>query len=141
MGYDMDLGVFKKKTLERLQKETSECSLSDLYSNYLFAWMYPEKHKIPKDEEARCICSLNKDVFEGFFDKPVENDEAIIIDKDTYFKMHEWLGNKLKSITAYDFISNPNYEYEVPIWIVAYKNMMKEEIDFDTEIVIFQHDW
>lgn len=141
MGYDMDLGVFKKKTLERLQKELPEYSLSDLYSNCLFAWMYPKEYEIPKDEEARCICSLNKDVFEGFFDESVENDEAIIIDKNTYLKMYEWLENKLKITTAYDFISNPDYEYEVPVWIVAYKNMMKEEIDFDTEVVIFQHDW
>ena len=55
--------------------------------------------------------------------------------------MYEWLENKLKTTTAYDFISNPDYEYEVPTWIVAYRSMMKEEIDFDTEVVIFQHDW
>lgn len=141
MGYDMDLGVYKKKTLKRLQKEIPECSLSDLYSSCLFAWMYPEEYEIPKDKEARCICSLNIDVFEGFFDKSVENDDTIIIDKDTYSKMLKWLENKLKSTTAYDFIRNPDYEYEVPIWIVAYKNMMKEEIDFDNEVVIFRHDW
>ena len=80
-------------------------------------------------------------MFDGFFEKPVENDEAIIVDKNTYYKMLKWLENKLKSTTAYDFINNPDYEYEVPVWIVAYKNMIKEEIDFDTEIVIFQHDW
>lgn len=137
----MDLGVFKKKTLKRLQKEAPEYSLSNLYSDYLFAWMHPEEYEIAKDEEARCICSLNKDVFEEFFERPVKNDEAIIIDKNTYLRMYKWLENKLKTTTAYDFISNPDYKYEVPVWIVAYKNMMKEEIDFDTEVVIFQHNW
>lgn len=141
MGYDMDLGVFKKKTLERLQKEAPEYSLSGLYSNCLFAWMYPEEYEIPKDEEARCICSLNKNVFDGFFDEPVANDEAIMIDENTYSKMCNWLENKLKTITAYDFINNPNYEYEVPVLIAAYKSMIKEKIDFNTETVIFQHNW
>ena len=141
MGYDMNLSVFKKKTLERLQEELPKCSLSDLYSNCLFAWIYPEEYEISKDEEARCICSLNKNVFDGFFDKPIANNKAIIIDEDTYYKMYKWIENKLKTITAYDFISNPNYEYEVPVWIAAYKNMVKEKIDFNTETVIFQHDW
>lgn len=45
MGYGMYLGVFKKKTLERLQGELPESSLSDLYSNYLFAWLYPEEYE------------------------------------------------------------------------------------------------
>ena len=36
----------QKKTLERLQGELPESSLSDLYSNYLFAWLYPEEYEV-----------------------------------------------------------------------------------------------
>ena len=46
MRYGMYLGVFKEKTLERLQGELPEFSLSDLYSNYLFARLYPEEYEV-----------------------------------------------------------------------------------------------
>lgn len=42
VGYDADIVVFKKKTLQNIQEVLPDYSFKDLYSNYLFTRMYPE---------------------------------------------------------------------------------------------------
>lgn len=141
MGYDMDLGVFKKKTLERLQKEAPEYSLSGLYSNCLFAWMYPEEYEIPEDETALWISSPCKDIFDEFVDGEFKNGEVRIIDKEMYSKFYHWLEDRLKNTTLYNLIDSDMDEQYVGSLVDTYKNMRDKPVDFETEFVVFQHDW
>ena len=145
MGYDMQLVVFKNKTLESIKKEIeiaeSEYPFSDLYSECLYAWLYPEDYKIPKDEEGKYICSENRRIFKGFFDKEIENGEAVIIDKETYSKMFKWLEKKLKSTSLFDLVDSANNEADIYPFIRVYKNMRESTINFEEEFVVFEHDW
>lgn len=141
MGYNMEIVVFKKKTLEEVQKYMKDYTFSDLYSDYLFTRLYPDDYDFPDDERAKPIVDLNRNVFKEFFNPPLNNDIAIIIDEHTYDKMLLWLENKLKTTTLYDLKDDDDYEYDAHIWIMCYKQMKKAKIDFETEFVVFQHDW
>lgn len=142
MGYDMKMVIFKKKTLEKLKKEiskeNSEWSFSDIFSRYLFAWKYIEEYDIPKDEEAKCICSESCRIFDNFFKEEIKNDDAIIIDKDTYNNMFKWLKDKLKAISLLDLVDDKT-DYK-PL-LRVYKGMRDANIDFDKEFIVFEHNW
>ena len=143
MGYDMQLSIFKKKTLEWIEKELEheKYTFSDIFSECLYAWLYPEEYEIPKGEEGRYICSENINIFKDFLGGKVENCEAIIIDKETYHSMFNWLENKLKAMSLLDFVDDPEAEYLIYPYIRVYRNMRDANINFDEEFVVFEHDW
>ena len=133
MGYDMQLCIFKKKTLDYIKQElkSEQYEFSEIYSEVLFCWLYPNDYKIPTDEIGKYICYEITNIFEEFFKPKIENGQAIIIDESTYNKMLKWLENKLKAKNKIDM-----YPY-----IRVYKNMKNTNIDFKTEFVVFEHDW
>lgn len=137
----MELTVFKKKTLSKIKNKIHEGSISDLYSECLFAYLYPEDYEIPKEEVGRYICSESTRVFDEFFNRKIDNDEVIIIDEKTYKQMYGWLENKLKTTTLYDLVDGRENEIGIDSIIRTYKNMREEVIDFENEFVIYTHDW
>ena len=141
MGYDADIVAFKKQTLQNIQEVLPDYSFRDLYSNYLFTRMYPEEYDFPEDEKAKWISSPCRDIFSEFFDDDFENEEARIIDKETYYKFYYWLENKLRRTTLYNLVDSGMDERYISSLVDTYKNMRDTSVDFNTEFVIFQHDW
>ena len=142
MGYDMDMAVLKRKSLEEAQKFFPTYTFKELYSNLLFAKLYPDEYEISEDEKGRWITWSNRNIFQDFFEPKLENDEVIIVDEDTYNKMVDWLEEKLKNKTLYDCACDKEYdEYEAETMIRVYRQMKKENVNYDTEFIVYQHDW
>lgn len=141
MGYDADIVAFKKKTLQNIQEVLPDYSFKDLYSNYLFTRIYPDEYDFPEDEKAKWISSPFSDIFNEFFDDNFENEEVRIIDKDTYYKFYYWIEDKLKTTTLYDLVDSGMDKQYVSSLVDTYKNMRDKPVDFETEFVVFQHDW
>ena len=121
MGYDSDIIAFKKKTLKNIQEILPDYSFRDLYSNYLFTRIYPDEYNFPEDEKAKWISSPSSDIFNEFFDGKFENEEARVIDKETYYKFYHWLEDKLKSITLYNLVDNDIDEQYISSLVDTYK--------------------
>ena len=141
MGYNADIVAFKKKTLQNIQEVLPDYSFRDLYSNYLFTRIYPDEYDFTDDEKAKWISSPCKNIFSEFFDDNFENEEARIIDKYTYYKFYYWIEDKLKTITLYNLVDSGMDERYISSLVDTYKNMRDTSVDFNTEFVIFQHDW
>ena len=142
MGYDMDMVVLKRKSLEEAQKLFPKYTFRDMYSSFLFSRLYPDEYEIPEDEQGRRITWANRNIFRDFFEPKLENDEAVIINEVTYNKMVDWLEKKLKSKTLYDCACNKEYDdYKVAEMIRVYRQMKEEKIDYVTEFIVYQHDW
>ena len=141
MGYDASIVVFKKKTLQNIQETLPDCSFGDLYSNYLFTRIYPEEYDFPDDEKAKWVSSPCKNIFSEFFDGNFDNEEVRIIDEETYYKFYHWLEDKLRNTTLYNLIDSDMDEQYIGSLVDTYKNMRDIPVDFDTEFVVFQHDW
>lgn len=142
MGYDMSLVVLKNKTLNNIRKEFPDYTFSEMYSSFLVYYLYPDDYIIPEDEVGREIVWSNRDIFYNFFEGNLKNDEAIIIDENTYIKMFGWLENEMKGKTLYDVaIDESDNLCEIEEMIRAYRQMRKEKIDFESEFVVYHHDW
>ena len=141
MGYDAKIIAFKKKTLQNIQEVLPDYSFKDLYSNYLFTRMYPEEYDFPEDEKAKWISSPCRDIFSEFFDGNFENEEARVIDEETYYKFYHWLEDKLRNTTLYNLVDSGMDERYISSLVDTYKNMRDTPVDFNTEFVVFQHDW
>ena len=97
---------------------------------------------LPICEEARYILSESYRILDDFFKEKgvkVENDEAILISKKTYEDLVIWVEEKLKSTTLFDLAWKD--EFEILTYVTVYQNLKREKIDFDTEFVLFIHDW
>ena len=141
LGYDADIIAFQKKTLENIQEALPDYSFRDLYSNYLFTRIYPDEYIFPEDETAKWIASPCRDMFSEFFNGDFENEDAKIIDEETYYKFYHWLEDKLRNTTLYNLIDSDMDEQYIGSLVDTYKNMRDIPVDFDTEFVVFQHDW
>lgn len=141
MGYDADIVAFKKKTLQNIQEILPDYSFRNLYSNYLFTRIYPDEYNFPEDEKAKWISSPSRDIFNEFFNGDFENEDVKIIDKETYYKFYHWLEDKLRNTTLYNLIDSDMDEQYIGSLVDTYKNMRDIPVDFDTEFVVFQHDW
>ena len=144
MGYDADMVAFKKKTLEDIQKEIPDYSFEDLYIDFLFTELYPQKEYgwFPEDEKPTWIASPCRDIFNEFFESNFENGEKRIINKEIYSKFYHWLEDKLKNTTLYSLVDvDDKDEFYIGSLIDTYKNMRDKPIDFETEFVVFEHDW
>lgn len=142
MGYDMEIVVLKKKTLEEAKRMFPDHIFGDMYSIFLFSRLYPDEYAFPEDEEGRVIVDTNLNIFRDFFEPELKNDEAIIVDKDVYCKMIVWLEEKLKSKTLFDFACAEECDAcEFREIISVYKKMKSANIDFMTEFIVYRHDW
>ena len=141
MGYDSDIVAFKKKTLEDIKEVFPDYSFRCLYSSYLFTRIHADEYDFSEDEKATWIFSPHRDIFNEFFKGDFDNGEARIIDKETYFKFYEWLEDKLKSTTLYDLVETGIDKQYFDSLINTYENMRDKSVDFETEFVVFQHDW
>lgn len=142
MSYDMNIVVLKNKTLNNIRKEFPDYTFSEMYSSFLVDYLYPDDYIIPEDEVGREIVWANRDIFCNFFEGKLNNDEAIIIDEDTYTRMFNWLEGEMKSKTLYDIaIDEAANLCEVEDLIRVYKQMRNKKIDFGTEFVVYHHDW
>ena len=142
MGYDMEIVVLKKKSLEEIQKVLPDYSFREMYTDFLFSRLYQDEYEVPENEEGRWITSTNINIFRDFFDQKLGNDEAIIINEDTYNKMVAWLEEKLKSKTLHDLACNEDFDKnKLEEMIKIYRQMKEEKINYETEFVVHQHDW
>jgi hypothetical protein len=142
MSYDMNLVILKNKTLNNIRKEFPDYTFSEMYSSFLVDYLYPDDYIIPEDEVGREIVWANRDIFCNFFEGKLNNDEAIIVDEDTYTRMFNWLESEMKSKTLYDIaIDETGNLCEIEELIRVYRQMRKEKIDFGTEFVAYHHDW
>lgn len=143
MGYDMNIAVLKKKTLELAQEVIPDYSFKDMFSSFLFTRLQPEEYEIPEDEEGRWIAYADRNIFREFFEPKLENGATFIIDRETYYKMMNWLEQKLKSKTLYDYVWNIiEVDFaEIAAMMYVYHGMVNEDIDFETEFVVYSHDW
>ena len=127
MGYNCGMVVFKKESLEGFQTKEP---LKDLYSAYLADAV-----------DGREIFSAGKNVFKEAFCLPIQNGAVAAFDKKRYVGLLLFLGDKLRRVTLYELVNDPEMEYERLLWIDIYKRMTSANIDFETEIVLLQHDW
>lgn len=141
MGYDMQIVVLKRKTLEKARELNRGGSFSCLYNDFLFTRLCPDDYEFPKEEEGRVICSESRDVFKGYFENRPGNGEAVLIEEEEYKKMFEWLKHKLETITLLDLARSEKDAAEVSPLIQVYRDMCDNSIDFETEFVVFEHDW
>lgn len=141
MGYDADIVAFKKKTLQNIQEVLPDYSFRDLYSNYLFTRIYLDEYGFLEDEKVKWIASPYRDIFNDFFEGNFENEEAKIIDEETYYKFYHWLEDKLKNTTLYNLVDSDVDEQYVSSLVDTYKNMRDKPVVFEKEFVVFQHDW
>lgn len=141
MGYDMRIVVLKRKTLEKAREQYTECSFAYLYDDFLFTRLCPEEYEFPKEEEGRVLCSESKEVFKGYFENRPENGEAVLIEEEEYRKMFEWLRHKLETTTLLDLARSEEDVTDVSPLIQVYRDMCDNSIDFETEFVVFEHDW
>ena len=143
MGYDMKICVFKKKTLQKIQSKTPDLSLKDIYSSCLYAFLYPNEFEFPMDEKGEIICDTNINIFNEFFNSSIENDDIVLIDKNTFDDILLWLEKQLKTITLYDFVLEKNLDKERKLSVLmgVYKDLSQANIDFNKDFVIFTHNW
>lgn len=142
MGYNMDMTVHTNKTLNNMQKMFPYYTFENIHDDFINDVLYSEEYGIPEDEQGRFVTWSNFNIFKNFFKPRITNDTSIIIDKETYIMMIWWLEEKLKSQTLYDCACNDDFNsYETMEMIRVYRQMKKEVIDFETEFVVYHHDW
>lgn len=134
MAYDSDIIAVNKKYFEEIQKENPDYSIDDLYTGYLL-------HTI-EEGNVKWIYSPSKDIFTKYFGDVFESGDVKVIGKNEYNKFYKWIENELKSTTLYDLVDDSyKDEYYIGTLINTYKRIRDIPINFETELVIFQHDW
>ena len=148
MGYDMSINVFKNKTLNEAKKIFPDKSFCNLYEDFIFTRLYPDEYEFPSDERGRTIAYLGSidilsDFYNFYFQKNLTEltDSAIVVDKDTYGKMLYWLENKLKHASLLDICNGKIDENIANAWVCLYKDLKKENINFETEFVVLEYSW
>ena len=137
MGYSMDMTVHTNIALKNMQKMFTSYTFENMYDDFTDGFI-----GISEDEQGRFVTWANFNIFKDFFKPKLENEKTIIINKETYDMMILWLEDKLKSQTLYDCACNDDFDsYETSEMIRVYRQMKNETIDFDTEFVVYHHDW
>lgn len=142
MGYDGQILIMKKKFVNDMMELMQDATFSELYHDIGYTREYPNIFEFPKEEETRELVSVQYDVFTPFFkDKQLENDEARIIDEETWKVFRMYILDILQSFTLLDFADEKMSEEMADAYICVYKQMKKIKIDFMTECVVFTHNW
>lgn len=144
MGYDANIIAFKKKELDNIRQLIPEFTHEDMYTSYKleeYADNIKEKDRIT----ANWIYSPRRDVFSEFFKtkniKFNDYDDFIVVDKDTYNSFYTWIENKLSNLTLMDVINSEKEDDYFEALKHTYINMRDKKVDFETEFVIFEHNW
>ena len=96
------------------------------------------------EEYGKWILSESRNLFKDFFIEnkiKIENGEKFIIKEEIYDKMIQWLKNKLEKTNLLDIAETDSALYEFEILITAYRSMISANIDFEEELLVFEHDW
>lgn len=142
MGYDGGIIKVKKCAIERARKLFPEKSFSEIYNIYLYTREFPDFYDFDEEETSEGIIDLNLNVFNEYFIKEkMENDECRLIDKDVYQSFSKWIENKVKTITLYDIATGKISEHQAEIYQRIYLTLQKENIDWNTEYIVFENNW
>lgn len=138
----MRIVALKKKALEKYQAIYPNYTYKDLFLS--FTIKYSGDYNNPDFKEiGRYIASSYEDVFKYFFKPELEDKEILVIDKDTYDKMIDWLEENLKTMTLYDWVIGTPYYYSYPTSLIeVYRSIIREkEIDTETELIVYSNRW
>lgn len=141
MGYDMSIRKLKRGVYDEYKRKNPTFSFKEIYEDALLCYFYPEDFRIEKEDEGKIIVSESTNIFKEYFKEEIGNDAVILIEKEEYQRMLDWLAEKLKGITLYEIAKDRKkdlYDYETLIRV--YRDMKKECIT-DEEIAIFTQDW
>lgn len=145
MGYDMSMNILKKELIQEAVNQLKITNLTDdifndLFEEYLFMYLYPEEYGIEKGWEARNIYDCSSPILQGILD--VQDDVAIMIEKESYSKLCRRIETKLRKLRLSDFVTLDDYEITKAKYLIElYKSMMSAHIDWSSEIVVFDHGW
>lgn len=142
MSYNMELLVLKKNKFNEEADLYKSAKMEYSYIDFIESCsdLFENAENDSETEEyGRCIINGNGSgykIFQNFF-KDVENGSWILVDKEKYTKLNDWLENEMKNISLFDA-----HDQETA-WEYLYSyNQVKYElgnIDFDNEFVAFFH--
>lgn len=145
MSYDMRFSILKRESIEKwsdgIKIEDLDISLfSELFESGLFAYLHPDEYEIPPDLEGRDIFSSQSRLLKGILD--INNNEAIILTQDKFDKLCNDIREYLTKTRLIDIINLDEYDLHSKIELVElYKILISIDIDWETEVVAFDHDW
>lgn len=145
MSYDMRFSVLKRESIEKwsdgIKIEDLDIPLfSELFESGLFAYLDPDEYEIPPDLEGRDIFSSQSRLLKGILD--INNNEAIVLTQDKFDKLCNDIREYLTKTRLIDIINLDEYNLHSKIELVKlYKILISIDIDWETEVVAFDHDW
>lgn len=169
MGYDMAISGIDKRSIEivaeTLGKTVEEVLLSSYQTSYPFyLFDTTEIHTIfdlskdlkismksllDKIQSGAMCCLYTTDyfyscsnVFDGYWEKEPGCSVPVILSKEKFEEMFNWLGKKLQSYDILEEIKDDNFDEltaRAEMYRIIYNRM--EEIDWDNLIIFFEHDW
>lgn len=145
MSYDMRFSVLKRVSIEKwsdgVKIEDLDISLfSELFESGLFAYLYPDEYEIPSELEGRDIFSSQSRLLKGILD--IGNNEAVVLTQDKFNKLCEDIREYLTKTKLIDIANLDEYDLYSKIELIKlYKILISTDIDWETEVVAFDHDW
>ena len=145
MSYDMRFSILKRESIEKwsdgIKIEDLDIPLfSELFESGLFAYLYPDEYEIPPDLEGRDIFSSQSRILKGILD--INNNEAIVLTQDKFDKLCNDIREYLTKTRLIDIINLDEYDLHSKIELIElYKILISIDIDWETEVVAFDHDW
>lgn len=145
MSYDMRFSILKRESIEKwsdgIKIEDLDIPLfSELFESGLFAYLHPDEYEIPPGLEGRDIFSSQSRLLKGILD--INNNEAIVLTQDKFDKLCNDIREYLTKTRLIDIINLDEYDLHSKIELVElYKILISIDIDWETEVVAFDHDW
>lgn len=145
MSYDMRFSILKRESIEKwsdgIKIEDLDIPLfSELFESGLFAYLYPDEYEIPPDLEGRDIFSSQSRILKGILD--INNNEAIVLTQDKFDKLCNDIREYLTKTKLIDIINLDEYDLHSKIELIElYIILISIDIDWETEVVAFDHDW
>ena len=145
MSYDMRFSILKRESIEKwsdgIKIEDLDIPLfSELFESGLFAYLYPDEYEIPPDLEGRDIFNSQSRILKGILD--INNNEAIVLTQDKFDKLCNDIREYLTKTRLIDIINLDEYDLHSKIELIElYKILISIDIDWETEVVAFDHDW
>lgn len=145
MGYDCKLVVMKRSVLTKWQEEFPKKPLSELYFDVLSCYEDSEEFDIKESEMSREIFYSSTRVFPAIYDvlDGVPNDGVYVFSKEEYETMVKDMSALLESITLHD-VAVEQLPIDFPLvgaYVSAFKSLFGADIDWESEVLLFEHDW
>lgn len=139
MSYSVNLDIMKQSVIDQAMQDFPDFSFEEIWSNYLFAWSYPEDYDIPDGEAARGLYWSYHQMFRKIGILGGKYDDARIVDHDTFNKVCDTIREKIKSITLLDLanLGDTDESDELIALVSAYRSLMTAEINWDEEVVVY----